>query len=130
MLKNSLYIKVYDRRGITLPEPIGTDIVYIFTKLMEGLKIFTKIREFIDKSIDGTEVCMEDFIVYGDKKVDIVLTKEFYAISISILSSYTYDCFILEIISDKWIKNHTKYYSNIESIFSTLKEDVNEFINL
>lgn len=90
------------------------------------------IKDLISKYVKEKEnvIVVESETTYGCNKLEYTLSIEDYMASISILSNFTYDFFVIEIESENMLLIKTMYFNNIEALFIQLREDLEEFYNL
>jgi hypothetical protein len=94
--------------------------------------MFEMIKDLISKYVKEKEnvIVVESETTYGCNKLEYTLSIEDYMASISILSNFTYDFFVIEIESENMLLIKTMYFNNIEALFIQLREDLEEFYNL
>ena len=89
------------------------------------------VKQYITKLIVSLDngIVIESEVLYGESKLEYSLCKDNLMASISVLSDYTYDFFIVEIKSENTRTNKTKKFTNFDDLLAEIKVDILEFAN-
>ena len=90
------------------------------------------INKFVSRCINNLEgeITIESVVIYEESKLEYALSIENWMASITILSDFTYDFFIIEIKSEEIKANKTKNFKNIDMLFNEIEDDLRCFTNL
>ncbi|ASA23034.1 hypothetical protein [Paenibacillus donghaensis] len=94
--------------------------------------MFDLIKHFIENLIIDmkNKIIVESEVIYGYSKLEYALSHEDYMASVSILSDFTYDFFIVDIESENTLLVKTKQFKNIDDLLKELEHDLSKFSTL
>lgn len=94
--------------------------------------MFQIVREFIAKYISENEriITLDNFKIYNESKLEIVLSTEEHMASVSLLSNFTYDFWAVEFESERVVINRTLEMGSIEEVIKEINIDLECFSNL
>ncbi|MFF2482311.1 hypothetical protein [Paenibacillus sp. NPDC058071] len=87
--------------------------------------IKTLINDYISELNKG--IAIESEVIYGENKIEYALSNDDYMASISVLSDYTYDFFVVEIMSDRTFMIKTKQFDNLDALITEIKSSILSF---
>lgn len=88
--------------------------------------MFKKIEDFVIANIKqyNNKIIIDDVKVYGNKKLELVLTTKKYMASISILSDFTFDFLAVDIISEEIVINSTESCDSIKDLYIIIDKHI------
>ncbi|WP_028778737.1 hypothetical protein [Shimazuella kribbensis] len=94
--------------------------------------MFNEIEKFINYFIDGSgnRLLLEDLFKYGENKIEFIISSNNFTTSISVLSDLTYDFLTIDMETEDFILNKTKYPKTLDELFVQINMDLKEFMSL
>jgi len=92
--------------------------------------MLNEVEQFIRNYIVNKEITLDDIAIYGDKKIEVVLSKENYMASISITPNFEYDFLAVTIEDESIVINITEQLSNLQYLLERVSQDLQHFNNL
>lgn len=121
--KNKTQLKFAVKRGVSLPEPIGTNIKHVYTK--KGVSnVLIVAKEIIKNILSNNNLEILDVFDYGTSKIEFMIKKNNEIISISLVNDLSYDFTIFTKDGDEIIYNNTQRLVELGDLRKIIQQDL------